>query len=55
MTTPAEPAASQPNHGPLASVYTGPMPSGLTERVDVLVNNVGGLCSPWGSNTQFGL
>ena len=23
MTTPAEPAAGQPNHEPLASVYTG--------------------------------
>ena len=43
MTTSAEPAAGQPNHGPLASVYTGPLPSGLTDWVDVLVNNAGGL------------
>jgi len=54
MTTPAGPAAGQPDHGPPASACTGPLPGGLTGRVDVLASNAGGL-APAGPDTQSGL
>src|SRR5215469_15063696 len=43
MSTPAGPAAGQPDHGPPAIACTGPLPGGLTGRVDVLASNAGGL------------